>query len=136
MHKLSTMCCTHLEIWQDSLGEVKIKMSGREKLSHLTLKGRPWDERNVFWRCGGCKAMCGKSPVLLLTALSNKHKLTLSTGEVCICWVMRMYLLQGNGQAQSSPLLFQVFHLTSQDQNPIQDSRVKIMLFFHIERAS
>lgn len=38
------MCCTHLEIWQDSLGEVKIKMSERKKLCHLTLKGAPWDE--------------------------------------------------------------------------------------------
>lgn len=51
MHKLSTMCCTHLEIWQDSLGEVKIKMSGRKKLCHLTLKGVPWEERQFWEMC-------------------------------------------------------------------------------------
>lgn len=38
------------------------------------------------------------------------HTLILGTEVVCICWALRTPMLQGNGQAESSPLLFPVFH--------------------------
>lgn len=134
------MHCTHLKIWQDYLGEVKIKMSERKKLCCLILKGVPWDE-SLFWRCVGRQTKCGSKVQCLFQSSPaqptplDTHIPTLSTESLgCVCWACRTHELQANNQERRSPLLFQVFHLTIQNQELIQHSQVKI-IFVVLQKA-